>query len=148
MKHRIGTSFFNYLIVGGSVIIVKELAFVFSRVFHYSDAIMRAMASQIISVSIVCSTVCSGADQQKYQSSMPLVLVREFTSDRWIPRTQRAYNAENVSIWWLHRVVIRFPQNAMLWHIHLNDSLSGCCKLTVTLVVQYGLKELGRQSVK
>ena len=32
---------------------------------HYSDAILRAMASQIIGVSIVCSTVCSGAHQKK-----------------------------------------------------------------------------------
>ena len=30
---------------------------------------MNAMASQIIGVSIVCSTVCSGADQRKHQSS-------------------------------------------------------------------------------
>ena len=31
---------------------------------QYSDVIMRAMASQITSVSIVWSTVCSGADQR------------------------------------------------------------------------------------
>ena len=30
---------------------------------------MSAMASQITSVSIVCSTVCSGADQRKHQIS-------------------------------------------------------------------------------
>ena len=33
--------------------------------FHCGDAIMSTMASQIISLSIVCSTVCSGADQRK-----------------------------------------------------------------------------------
>ena len=32
---------------------------------HYSDFIMSAMASQITSVSIVCSAVCSGADQRE-----------------------------------------------------------------------------------
>ena len=37
---------------------------------HYGDVIMSAMASQIPSISMVCSTVCSGADQRKYQSSM------------------------------------------------------------------------------
>ena len=36
---------------------------------HYSDVLMSAMASQITSVSIVYSTVCSGADQRKHQSS-------------------------------------------------------------------------------
>ena len=38
----------------------------------YCDVIMSAMASQIISVSIVCSTVGSGADQRKHQSSASL----------------------------------------------------------------------------
>ena len=43
---------------------------------HYSDVIMGAMASQITSVSVVCSTVGSGTDQRKNQSSASLALVR------------------------------------------------------------------------
>ena len=43
---------------------------------HYSDVIMRAMASQITSVSMICSTVCSDADQRKHQSSASLAFVR------------------------------------------------------------------------
>ena len=35
---------------------------------HYNDVIMSMMASQITSVSIVDSTVCSGTDQRKHQS--------------------------------------------------------------------------------
>ena len=35
---------------------------------HYSDAIMGAMASQISGVSIVYSTVCSGADHRRSAS--------------------------------------------------------------------------------
>ena len=35
-----------------------------NRFHHYSDVIMRAMVSQISSVSMVCSTVCSGAAQK------------------------------------------------------------------------------------
>ena len=42
---------------------------------HYSDAILSTIASQIIGVSIVCSTVCSGADK-KNQSSVSLAFVR------------------------------------------------------------------------
>ena len=42
---------------------------------HYSDVIMRAMASQITTVSIVYSTVCSGTDQRKHQSSVLLTFV-------------------------------------------------------------------------
>ena len=44
--------------------------------YHYNNAIMSAMESQITSVSIVCSTVCSDADQRKHQSSATLALVR------------------------------------------------------------------------
>ena len=43
---------------------------------HYSNVIISAMASQITSFTIVYSTVCSGADQRKYQSSASLAFVR------------------------------------------------------------------------
>ena len=43
---------------------------------HYSDVIMSTMASRISGASIVCSTVCSGADQRKHQSSASLACVR------------------------------------------------------------------------
>ena len=48
---------------------------------------MVAMASQITSLTIVYSTVYSGADQSKYHSSASLAFVGEFIGDRWIPRT-------------------------------------------------------------
>ena len=47
-----------------------------SKVIHYTEAIMSMMASQITGVSIVYSTVCSGADQRKHQSSTALAFVR------------------------------------------------------------------------
>ena len=43
--------------------------------FHYSDVRMSAMASKMTSVSIVYSTVCSGADQRKHRSSASLAFV-------------------------------------------------------------------------
>ena len=42
---------------------------------HYSDVIMSAMASQITGVTIVYSTVCSGAVQRKHQSPASLAFV-------------------------------------------------------------------------
>ena len=42
----------------------------------YCDVIMRAIASQIAGVLIVCSNFCSGADQRKHQNSAPLAFVR------------------------------------------------------------------------
>ena len=46
------------------------------RVFHYNAVVMSAMASQITAASIVYSTICSGADQRKHQSSVSLAFVR------------------------------------------------------------------------
>ena len=64
---------------------------------HYRYVKMSAMASQITGVSVVCSTVCSGADQRKHRTSalLAFVVTCKFPS-------QRASNAENVSIWWRH----------------------------------------------
>ena len=42
---------------------------------HYSDVIMDAIASQITNITIVYSTVYSGADQSKHQSSASLAFV-------------------------------------------------------------------------
>ena len=49
------------------------------QAYHYSDVMIDTMTT---SVMIVHSTVCSGADQRKYQSSASLAV------DRWIPRTK------------------------------------------------------------
>ena len=46
------------------------------RKIHYSDVIMSEMTSQITRVSIVYSTVCSGAYQRKHQSSASLASVK------------------------------------------------------------------------
>ena len=43
---------------------------------HYCDVIMGTVASQITSLTIVHSTIDSGADQRKHQSSGPLAFVR------------------------------------------------------------------------
>ena len=46
------------------------------ELWHYSDVIMEAMASQITRLTIVYSTVYSGADQRKNQSSASLAFVQ------------------------------------------------------------------------
>ena len=69
---------------------------------------MTTMAYQITSLTVVYSTVYSGADQRKHQSSASLAFVwgihREFTGE--FP-AQMASNTENVSIWWSHHVNIQ-----------------------------------------
>ena len=44
--------------------------------YHYADVIIGAMASQVTSLTIVYSTVYSGADQRKHQISASLAFVR------------------------------------------------------------------------
>ena len=63
---------------------------------------MSTMASQITSLTIIYSSVYSGADQRKRQSAASMAFVG------WIHRWpvssphKRASNADNVSIWWRH----------------------------------------------
>ena len=66
---------------------------------HYNDVIMGTMTSQITSLTIAYSTVYSGADQRKHQSSASLAFVRGI---HW----WKTSNAENVSIWWRHHELI------------------------------------------
>ena len=70
------------------------------NISHYSDVIMSAMASQITGVSMVCSTVCSGAAQRKHQSSASLAFVRGIPTASVTGEfpSQRTSNVENASI--------------------------------------------------
>ena len=47
-----------------------------------------SMVSQNTSVTIVCATVYSGADERKHQISGSLAYVWGIHSERWIPRTK------------------------------------------------------------
>ena len=50
--------------------------------WHYSEVILGTVVSQITSISIVYSTICSGTDQRKHQSSASLAFVRRI---HWWP---------------------------------------------------------------
>ena len=62
---------------------------------------MSAIASQITSLTIVYSTVYSGADQRKYQSSVSLVFVRGIrrgpanSPHKW-PVTRKMFSFDDV----------------------------------------------------
>ena len=79
---------------------------------HYSDVIMGVMASQITSLTIVYSTVYSGADQRRHQSSASLAFVRGI--HRWPvnsphegPVTRNMVPFDDIIIWSRIRVQIR-----------------------------------------
>ena len=74
---------------------------------HYIDVIMSAMASQI-SVSLVCATVYSGANQRKHRSSASLAIVREsggFPSQR--PVTRKMFPFDDVIVGILSEADVR-----------------------------------------
>ena len=60
------------------------------------------MASQITAVSIAYSTVCSGTDQRKHQSSTSLALVQGI--HRWLVNSlhKRPVTRKMFSFWWRH----------------------------------------------
>ena len=60
------------------------MEFLANKDLHYNDIIMSVMSSLITSITIVYSTVYSGVDQRKHQSSASLP-------------AQKASNAEDVS---------------------------------------------------
>ena len=67
---------------------------------YYNDIIMGEMASQITSLTIVYSTVYSGEDQRKHQSSASLAFVRGIhwwpvnSSLKW-PVTRKMFSFDN-----------------------------------------------------
>ena len=85
---------------------------------HYSDVMMGAMASQIVSRTIVYSNVYSGADQRRHQNSASLAFVRGIHQWR-----------VNVSIWWRYHIRgigVSFPVYVYgAWDCHVR-----CCLLT------------------
>ena len=103
---------------------------------HYSDAIMSAMASQITCVSIVCSIVCSGADQTKHQSTASLACVRGI--HRWpldsphkVPVKRKLFPFDDVIMIWSGHgsVSIIQSQSIILTSDNEHDAIS-CNKPT------------------
>ena len=109
-----------------------------SKFLHYDDVIMGAMASQITSLTIDYSTVHSGADQRKHQSSDSLASVQGIhrgpvdSPHKW-PVTRKMFpfddvimETENVSTWGgLELPIFGFMPNALTyWAIRARHLLS------------------------
>ena len=89
--------------------VIKSLCI---EALHYGDVVMGTVASQITSLTIVYSTVYSGADQRKHQSSASLAFVREILNSphKW-PVTRKMFPFGDVImklyVGWLHFVVLK-----------------------------------------
>ena len=80
---------------------------------NYNDVIMSAMASQITSLTFAYSTVYSGADQTKHQSSASPASGNSPVTGEF--PAQRVSNAENVSTWWRHHGMLKTVQISYGW---------------------------------
>ena len=81
------------------------------EMLHYSDVIMSAIAPQITSVTIVYSTVYSGVDERKHQSSASLAFVwgihrRPVNSPHKGPSTRKMFPFDDVP-WCLFGGIIK-----------------------------------------
>ena len=79
-------------------------------VYHYSDVILSVMASQITSVPIVYSIVCSGEDQRKHQSSTSLAFVMgnsPVNSPHKGPVTRKMFPFDNVIMLFIPKMAFR-----------------------------------------
>ena len=105
--------------------------------YHYSDVIIGAMASQITSLTIVYSNIYSGADKRKHQISMSLAFVWGIhqwlvnSSHKW-PVTRKIFPFDDVImymrtvIWRVNCLSVRQTAfNAFQWILRsLCDNLS------------------------
>ena len=84
-------------------VVINVMSICMQTCMHKSDVIMSSIASRITFASIVCSTVCSGAENIEAPRHWPVwgnpLVTGGFPS-------QRASNTENVSIWWRHHDAI------------------------------------------
>ena len=77
---------------------------------HYNDVTMSKIASQITSLTIVYSTVYSGPDQTKHQSSASLAFVRGIhrgpvnSPHKW-PVTRKMFPFDDVIMWGMNKMV-------------------------------------------
>ena len=114
------------------IMAVEDFKYIFvdlkSRASHHcnncNDVIMGAVASQITSVSVIYSTVYSGGDQRKHQSSALLAFVRGI--HRWPvnsphkgPVTRKTFPFDDVVMigWWLPSRYLTSLSSKSLWFL-------------------------------
>ena len=87
--------------ISNSSSLVHPVCLRFSNAFHYDDVIMDAIAPQITSLTIVYSTIYSGGDHSKHQSSASLAFVwgihrRPVNSPHKWPVTRKMFPFDDV----------------------------------------------------
>ena len=115
---------------------------------HYNDVIMGAIASQITSITTVYSTVYSGADQRKHESSASLAFVREIhrgpvnSPHKW-PVTRKVFPFDDVIMYQLDKPY-GFPDDHQQMQLCFNVMwilvFTKCFSVPVSLLYSVGNK--------
>ena len=92
-----------------------------TRVKYYSDVIMSSMASQITSLTTVYSTVYSGADQRKLQSSASLAFVRGI--HRWLVNSPHKWPVTR-KMSPFDDVIMKYHNGGEKWYCGLHNGIS------------------------
>ena len=95
---------------------------------HYNAVIVSAMASQITSLTIVYSTVYSGGDQRKHQSSVSLAFVRGIdrspvNSPNKGPVTRKMFPFDDVIMSPLTMILALLIKSTRIWKLDREDSI-------------------------
>ena len=99
---------------------------------HYDDVIMSAMASQITSLTIVCSKVYSGRSKDTSKLRVTGLYAQNSLMTGEFP-AQRASKAENIFIWWRHHVLMLLIRiTLMLTRLqHKNAQVRFCREINI-----------------
>ena len=98
---------------------------------HYDDVIMGTMASQITSLTIVYSTVYSGADQRNHQSSASLAFVQVNSPHKW-PVMRKMFSFDDVIMYiWIETKWRRFYRHFQMHFVN------NCFKLSIHISLQF-----------
>ena len=111
VKPRYSTRFWQLMICPLRALVSYNLWII----FHYNGVIMSAMASQITSVSMVCSTVVQTQINENIKAPRHWPLWGEFTGDQWIPLTKGQQRGK-----WYHLMTSScfcFVPRHMLWQV-------------------------------
>ena len=116
---------------------------------HYSDVIMGTRAPQITSLTIVYTTVYSGANQGKHQSSASLAFVREI--HRWLvnsphkwPVTREMFPFGDVIMVSLEENLSSFQLIPWISMPSLSNDSNITCLLKMTLSISYTSNETSK----
>ena len=106
---------------------------------HYTDVIMSAMASQITSLTIDYSTLCSRRRSKKTSKLRVTGLWEGNSLVTGEFPAQRTSNVEKVSIWWRHHDEAGFPASMItLSHVKPCHFLNGMIYQYIFLKAEYG----------